>query len=239
MTEGAAVGGDAKVGVLLAETAARAAALLVRVNGGGEARRGRYRPSCSRSCSGVTPSARSTSPPVPLGSEAIASRMSSGPNARRPAAVASVERRLQRTLRPRREGEAPRRSSGDVPSPTRLTISSRAASTRDVEAADAAAQQREQQVLGAEIPCLSESASCSAPRPSPRARRRRSGRGSTPAMAAVAPACVSSPSGPGEARPPAGAPSTIWWTRWCESSSTSAISRSEPPAAWSFLIAWW
>ena len=30
------VGGDAKVGTLLAETAARAAALLVRVNGGGE-----------------------------------------------------------------------------------------------------------------------------------------------------------------------------------------------------------
>jgi formiminotransferase-cyclodeaminase len=35
-TEGA-VGGDAKVGTLLAETAARAAALLVRLNGGGEA----------------------------------------------------------------------------------------------------------------------------------------------------------------------------------------------------------
>jgi formiminotetrahydrofolate cyclodeaminase len=32
-----AVGGDAKVGALLAEAAARAAALLVRVNGGGEA----------------------------------------------------------------------------------------------------------------------------------------------------------------------------------------------------------
>jgi hypothetical protein len=32
-----AVGGDAAVGTLLAETAARAAALLVRVNGGGEA----------------------------------------------------------------------------------------------------------------------------------------------------------------------------------------------------------
>jgi hypothetical protein len=31
------VGGDAKVGALLAESAARAAALLVRVNGGGEA----------------------------------------------------------------------------------------------------------------------------------------------------------------------------------------------------------
>ena len=31
------VGGDAKVGTLLAETAARAAAFLVRVNGGGEA----------------------------------------------------------------------------------------------------------------------------------------------------------------------------------------------------------
>lgn len=38
-TEGA-VGGDAKVGTLLAETAARAAALLVRVNGGGEAAAG-------------------------------------------------------------------------------------------------------------------------------------------------------------------------------------------------------
>jgi formiminotetrahydrofolate cyclodeaminase len=36
LAEGA-VGGDAKVGALLAETAARAAALLVRVNGGGEA----------------------------------------------------------------------------------------------------------------------------------------------------------------------------------------------------------
>ena len=35
-TEGA-VGGDARVGTLLAETAARAAALLVRLNGGGEA----------------------------------------------------------------------------------------------------------------------------------------------------------------------------------------------------------
>jgi hypothetical protein len=35
-TEGA-VGGDAKVGVLLAEAAARAAALLVRLNGGGDA----------------------------------------------------------------------------------------------------------------------------------------------------------------------------------------------------------
>jgi methenyltetrahydrofolate cyclohydrolase len=35
-TEGA-VGGDAKVGTLLADAAARAAALLVRVNGGGEA----------------------------------------------------------------------------------------------------------------------------------------------------------------------------------------------------------
>jgi len=32
-----AVGGDAAVGTLLAETAARAAALLVRINGGGEA----------------------------------------------------------------------------------------------------------------------------------------------------------------------------------------------------------
>ena len=32
-----AIGGDAQVGTLLAETAARAAALLVRVNGGGEA----------------------------------------------------------------------------------------------------------------------------------------------------------------------------------------------------------
>jgi len=35
-TEGA-VGGDARVGVLLAETAARAAALLVEMNGGGDA----------------------------------------------------------------------------------------------------------------------------------------------------------------------------------------------------------
>jgi hypothetical protein len=32
-----AVGGDARVGTLLAETAARAAALLIRVNGGGDA----------------------------------------------------------------------------------------------------------------------------------------------------------------------------------------------------------
>ena len=41
--------------------------------------------------------------------------------------------------------------------------------------------------------------------------------------------------GPGTA----GGPSTIWWTRWWESSSASAISRSEPPEAWSFLIAAW
>jgi Formiminotransferase-cyclodeaminase len=38
-TEGA-VGGDAKVGTLLAEAAARAAALLVRLNGGGDAAEG-------------------------------------------------------------------------------------------------------------------------------------------------------------------------------------------------------
>jgi hypothetical protein len=57
-------------------------------------------------------------------------------------------------------------------------------------------------------------------------------------FAAVAAACVHPPRTrrrPGSRR----RPSTIWWTRWCESSSASAISRSEPPAAWSFLIAWW
>jgi methenyltetrahydrofolate cyclohydrolase len=36
-TEGAAVGGDARVGTLLAEAAARAAGLLVQLNGGGDA----------------------------------------------------------------------------------------------------------------------------------------------------------------------------------------------------------
>ena len=57
------------------------------------------------------------------------------------------------------------------------------------------------------------------------------------AVPAAAPVAALQPrrhqGGPGTA----GGPSTIWWTRWWESSSASAISRSEPPAAWSFLIA--
>ena len=120
----------------------------------GSSERGGDRRRYPRSCSGVTPSARRTSPPVPLGSEAIATSRSPGVIRSRSAPEASTSAALIARFARGVKGLWRPGGHASSPSPTRFTTSARAASTVTGEIPGPAAQQREQQVLRADVVVL-------------------------------------------------------------------------------------